>query len=125
MVQIRARKGLSATKDAEASKRQSRDGQAGEHSIEDCGSSHPEGSGREGDAGRRLEEDGMPRGHATVVVHQVQKDRAGATAKVRQSVEWNHAARSRKVDGNNLEQGVQLSHSGQGHDNTRREVCRR
>ena len=75
MVRIRARKGLSAIEDVEASERQSRDGQAGERSIEDCGSGHPEGSGREGNVGGGLEEDGMPRTHVAAMVHQVQEDR--------------------------------------------------
>ena len=105
--------------------RRGKDGQAGERSIESCSSGHPEGSRREGNAGRRFEKDGMQETHATVVVHQVREDRAEATVEARQLVERNCATRPGKVDGSGLAQGIQLSNLGQGHGNAGREVCRR
>ena len=105
--------------------RRRKDSQASKRSIEGCSSGHHEGNGREGNAGRRLEEDGMPQTHAVAVVHQVREDRAGAVVEARQFVEWNCAIRPRKADGSGLAQGVQLSNPGQGHGNAKRKICRR
>ena len=73
---------------------QSSNGEAGNRGIEDGGSNHLQGSGREGDVGRRSEENGVLRAYATTMEYQVREDCVGAVAKVRQSVARNCAARS-------------------------------
>ena len=51
--------------------RQDNYGKVGNRGIEDGGSSHLQGSRREGNAGRRFEADGVPRAYATTMEYQV------------------------------------------------------
>ena len=57
-----------------ATSRQDNDGKVGNRGIEDGGSGHLQGSGREGNAKRRFEVDGVPRAYAATMEYQVQED---------------------------------------------------
>ena len=85
-----------------ATSRPSSDGKTGNRGVEDGGSDHPQGSGRESHAGRRSEAYGVPRAYAATLDYQVQEDRVGAVAETRQLVAKNLAVGSGQMDSNYL-----------------------